>query len=86
MPIAFKEWAVTVRALAEGEQLIQDTEKLIADYDLKENAQELADDIGAVDRNLGWPACHIDWDAAADSLKVDYGCIEFGGYEYWIRA
>ncbi|HEY4996963.1 MAG TPA: DUF1802 family protein, partial [Solirubrobacteraceae bacterium] len=22
MPIAFKEWAVTVRALAEGEQLI----------------------------------------------------------------
>jgi hypothetical protein len=59
---------------------------LILDGDFKEYAEELAEDIGAIGKDLRWPACHIDWDAAADALKVDYHCVDFGGYEYWVRA
>ena len=63
---------------------------LIADSYFTTYAQELADDIGAVNSEIGWPACHIDWDAAATALKIDYfeidvthadGCT----YSYWIR-
>ena len=60
-------------------------ESLIRDSYFVEYAEQLASDIGAVDRNAGWPACHIDWDAAAESLKQDYTCVEFDGVDYWIR-
>ena len=48
-------------------------------------AQQLAEDIGAIDRTLGWPACHIDWEAAAESLKMDYSAVTFGHNTYWGR-
>ena len=51
-----------------------------------EYAQELAEDIGAIDRDSNWPACHIDWDEAADHLKMDYSCVDFDGVEYWARS
>ena len=49
-------------------------------------AEELADDIGAIDKNAGWPLCHIDWEAAADALKIDYTSIEFDSVDYWVRS
>lgn len=58
----------------------------ILDSHFIEYAQELAEDIGAIGRDLPWPVCHIDWDAAADALKIDYTAIEVGGYTYWTRA
>jgi hypothetical protein len=58
---------------------------LIRDSYFKEFAEEFASDIGAIDRNANWPLCHIDWDAAADSLKMDYAQVEFDGMAYWVR-
>lgn len=60
-------------------------EQMIADFYFVEYAQQLAEDIGAIDRDLGWPACHIDWEAAADSLRMDYFSVEFGHTTYWVR-
>jgi hypothetical protein len=61
-------------------------ETLIADHYFIEYAQQLAEDIGAIGRDLAWPACHIDWDAAADALKADYTSVDFAGETYWIRS
>ena len=59
---------------------------LIANYYFEDYARQLAEDIGAIDRNQGWPACHIDWEAAAENLKMDYISVSFEGREYWIRG
>lgn len=48
-------------------------------------AQDLADDIGAIDRNANWPLNHIDWEAAADELLHDYSEVEFDGVTYYFR-
>lgn len=51
-----------------------------------EHAEQLADDIGAIDRDAGWPLTYIDWEAAARDLKVDYTEVTFGGHTYYWRA
>lgn len=51
----------------------------------KEYAEQLADDIGAIDKDAKWPANHIDWDAAADALKQDYSSCKINGVDYWFR-
>lgn len=61
-----------------GEVLIRDS--YFTDY-----AQQLAEDVGAIDREAAWPACHIDWEAAAESLRMDYTAVEFDGVTYWAR-
>lgn len=61
-------------------------ETLIRDSYFREYAEQLADDLGAVDRDARWPVCYIDWDAAADALKQDYSSVDFDGVTYWIRA
>lgn len=48
-------------------------------------AEELADDIGAVNREASWPLTHIDWEAAAESLKQDYTEVDFRGTTYYAR-
>lgn len=48
-----------------------------------EYAQQFADDIGAIDRNAGWPLNYIDWDAAADALRQDYTAYEWGDETYY---
>jgi hypothetical protein len=58
---------------------------LICDSYFVEYAQELADDIGAVNADADWPMCHIDWEAAADDLKQDYTSVSFDGVDYWVR-
>lgn len=61
-------------------------ETLIRDSYFTEYAQDLAEDIGAIGRDVQWPLMYIDWDAAAESLKMDYMSVEFDGVDYWIRA
>lgn len=61
-----------------GAQLIND------EYFVK-YAQELADDLGYIKRDVGWPYDCIDWDKAADALKNDYSCISFDGQDFWVR-
>ena len=48
-------------------------------------AQELAEDLGAIDSNATWPNNCIDWDRAARELQVDYSLVDFDGVEYLHR-
>ena len=52
----------------------------------EEYAQQLAEDIGAIDPSAGWPLNCIDWEEAAEELKADYCEIDFGGHTYYISA
>ena len=61
-----------------GAQLIRDT------Y-FREYAEELAEDIGAIDRDAPWPINCIDWDEAARQLQMDYTAVDFNGVRYWVR-
>lgn len=59
---------------------------LIRDSYFEDYARELHDDINGRDKVSGWPYDFIDWERAADALKVDYSSIDFDGVEYWVRA
>ena len=58
---------------------------LIRDSYFREYAEDLARDCCDMKSASEWPFRHIDWDAAADELKIDYSEIDFGGESYWIR-
>lgn len=58
---------------------------LIADEVFVDYAQQLADDIGAIDTDAGWPTSYIDWEAAATALQMDYSSVVFDGRDYWYR-
>lgn len=58
---------------------------LIADWHFKEYAQDLADEIGAVNADAGWPNNCIDWDKAARELRMDYTSCDVAGNDYWFR-
>lgn len=51
----------------------------------EEYAQELAEDIGAVNKNATWPNNHIDWEAAAKDLLQGYSSVEISGVTYYYR-
>jgi antirestriction protein len=58
---------------------------LIAERDFEDYARELADDIGAVSSDGGWPTYCIDWAWAARELAIDYTSVEFDGTTYLYR-
>ena len=64
----------------------RDGEAMIPVDDFEEYAQELAEDIGAIDRNASWPLNHIDWTAAASALADDYTEVSYLGTDYYVRA
>ena len=79
-----------LKALAEEASASPDWpygEQLIRDSYFKQYAEELADDIGAIDAKLEgrWPYTRIDWDAAAEDLKADYMPVDYSDVRYWIR-
>jgi len=77
-----------LRNLAEQGETFEDWQygvALIRDSYFVTYAEELAEDIGAIDRNASWPLRHIDWEAAADELQTDYTDVEFDGVTYWAR-
>lgn len=57
----------------------------IPEADFTEYAQELAEDIGAIDREAGWPNGYIDWERAARDLRMDYSEIDIAGTAYYYR-
>lgn len=61
-------------------------ETLIRESYFTRYAQDLADDIGAIDHNASWPNTCIDWDRAARELQMDYSAVDFDGVTYFIRA
>jgi hypothetical protein len=56
---------------------------LIADGSFKDHAMDVAESMGALGK--GWPFDCIDWERAADQLKVDYSIVEFEGETYYTR-
>jgi hypothetical protein len=58
---------------------------LIHENEFEKYARELAEDIGDVSANPGWPHSCIDWVQAANELKMDYSSIEFDGNSYYAR-
>ena len=60
-------------------------ERLIRDSYFTDYAEQIANDLVSGDFNQ-WPLTLIDWEAAAEKLKMDYYSVDYGGFEYWIRA
>ncbi len=58
---------------------------LIRDSYFEDYAQELADDIGAINTEIGWPNNCIDWERAARELQMDYRSVDIGDETYWTR-
>lgn len=74
------------------EQLEDDSEfeyglTLIRESYWQEYAEECAQDFGYIDRDkqYQWPFNHIDWEAAADELQMDYSEVDFDGVTYYYR-
>ena len=59
---------------------------LIPEDEFVEYAQDLAEDIGAIDPSAGWPMRCIDWEQAAAELRMDYTSVAFDGVSYLVRA
>lgn len=79
----------TVAAIREIEDCCADWrygETMIRADHFTKYAQELAEDIGAIDANACWPLSFIDWEAAATELQMDYTQVEFLGYTYYVRS
>lgn len=49
-------------------------------------AQELAEEIGLIPADEGWPFNHINWEQAAEELKLDYRSVSLQSFEFWYRA
>lgn len=58
---------------------------LIRSAYFEDYAQELAEDLGAINRDAAWPNNHINWEEAAAELSTDYSNVEFDGVEYLYR-
>lgn len=61
-------------------------EGLIRDSYFKDYAQQLAEDCGLLENTNTWPGRCIDWEQAAEELKMDYFSVDFDGETYWIRS
>jgi seryl-tRNA synthetase len=61
-------------------------ETLIRESYFQDYAMQLAEDIGAVKGDEGWPLNCIDWEKAARELKYDYFSVDFDGVTYLIRS
>jgi len=67
-------------AIACGISLDNIDEAYSGQYDSDEDfAQAMADEIGALDKEMSWPYSCIDWQAAARDLMYDY-CEDGGHY------
>jgi alanyl-tRNA synthetase len=60
--------------------------QLIDENDFEEYARELAEDIGAVDKDATWPLYCIDWEYAANELRSDYSSCKWQGDTYLFRG
>ncbi|MGH9972150.1 MAG: hypothetical protein ACREBG_30770 [Pyrinomonadaceae bacterium] len=65
---------------------VEDCASLIRDTYFKTYAQELAEDIGAINKYATWPNNCIDWEQATRDLQMDYSSVDYGGVEYWVRS
>lgn len=71
---------------AEGYSVWEDGAQLIRESYFTDYAQQLAEDIGAVNADATWPNNCIDWDQAARELEVDYTRVDFDGVDFLFRS
>lgn len=91
---ALLEWdeenAVELAALeafiSQGSSSWEDGETLIRESYFETYAQELAEDIGALEGLDRWPATCIDWEHAARELRYDYIGADFDGVTYYYHV
>jgi hypothetical protein len=82
-----REELATLRELAKEGETLSDWKygtTLIRDEYFEDHAQELFEETSDT-KITEWPYCHIDWEEAAEALKVDYTAIDFDGETYWAR-
>lgn len=58
---------------------------LIRDSYFETYARDYANDVGAINNEIGWPANCIDWKEAAAQLQMDFTSVSFDGVDYWVR-
>lgn len=83
-----REQLAPLLALVEEGEGLEDWEygvALIEDAYFEEYARDFAEDIGAISGDERWPCTHIDWEAAARDLQMDYTPVEYDGRTYWAR-
>lgn len=70
------------------EALSEDNSPLIREEYFAEYAEDLAEDLGYIERGMKdkWPFTCIDWERAADELKSDYSTIDVCGSTYYYRS
>jgi antirestriction protein len=61
-------------------------ETMIPESSFKDYAQQLAEDIGAISRDVSWPLTCIDWEQAADELLHDYSSVEWENETFYVRT
>lgn len=62
-----------------------DQQCLIPESEFEDYAQQLAEDIGAVEDFSRWPVSCIDWQQAADELRMDYTSVDYEGTTYFYQ-
>lgn len=60
-------------------------EILIPEDEFEDYARDPATNTGTVSVNNRWPLNHIDWDAAAEELRVDYSEADYQNVTYYFR-
>ena len=61
-------------------------ETMVPESDFEDYARQLAEDIGAISDDARWPCTCIDWERAADELRMDYSEVEYQGTTYLVRS
>lgn len=82
----YGEYLTTLQSIQEQGQSFPDWDygtALISEDYFRDYAMETANDIYDIEDR--WPYTCIDWDQAAEELKMDYSTIEAGGYTFYIR-
>lgn len=59
---------------------------LIYEHYFETYAQQYAEDIGAINVDMTWPATCIDWEQAAAELQMDFTPVELGGNTYYTNG
>lgn len=70
-----------------SEDTPEDGVALIRESHFRNYAEQYWEDIRDTGNRTGnqWPYTHIDWDAAADDLRMDYTELEYDGVTYFFR-
>jgi antirestriction protein len=87
-PETYATWA---RAMRENvgcslEYMAEHEPVMIPEYEWEAYARQLAEDIGAISTDGGWPVYCIDWERAARELAADYSKVEVDGTTYYYRS